>query len=349
MLKRLGVAVAGRKALLVDVALQDALVPVGPQPRRDRLVASNRVTARDVMDTRRVVLTQAALEKLQSVLGLARKGSANEADRSHSAGRSSREDHGPPRGRPYLWSSTWRAEANKLDIKRAVESLLGSKVESVRTALAHGKVKRQGKYSGRRSDWKKAYVRLRDGERPAGVPAGRVSRSRIRQSCPFASTNRHRRVSGSRPFRPSTRSRPSTPYRPLTEILKQSGGRNNHGELTSWWRGGGHKRLYRVIDFKRDKKDIPAKVSTVEYDPNRSSRIALLTYADGEKRYILQPSGVKVGDTLVSGDHVGHPAGQLPAAEEHPAGHADPQRGAAAGQGRPDRAQRRIVRAAGGA
>src|SRR6187200_1563371 len=94
------------------------------------------------------------------------------------------------------------------------------------------------------------------------------------------------------------------PYKPLTEPLKQSGGRNNHGELTSWWRGGGHKRLYRVIDFKRDKKDIPAKVSTVEYDPNRSSRIALLTYADGEKRYILQPSGVKVGDTLVAGDNV---------------------------------------------
>jgi len=69
----------------------------------------------------------------------------------------------------------------------------------------------------------------------------------------------------------------SDPYRPLTEPLHRSGGRNSQGELTSWWRGGGHKRLYRVIDFKRDKKDIPAKVSTVEYDPNRSSRIALLT------------------------------------------------------------------------
>src|SRR6185436_18001010 len=79
----------------------------------------------------------------------------------------------------------------------------------------------------------------------------------------------------------------SEPYRPLTENLHRSGGRNNRGELTSWWRGGGHKRLYRVIDFKRDKTDIPAKVSTIEYDPNRSARIALLTYADGEKRYIL--------------------------------------------------------------
>jgi large subunit ribosomal protein L2 len=93
-------------------------------------------------------------------------------------------------------------------------------------------------------------------------------------------------------------------YRPLTEPLRKSGGRNNHGELTSWWRGGGHKRNYRIIDFKRDKHGIPATVSTVEYDPNRSARIALLTYADGEKRYILQPLGVKVGDTIVSGDNV---------------------------------------------
>src|SRR5436189_4027596 len=96
----------------------------------------------------------------------------------------------------------------------------------------------------------------------------------------------------------------SEPHKPLVEKLHQSGGRNNRGELTSWWRGGGHKRLYRIIDFKRDKKDIPAKVATVEYDPNRSARIALLNYADGEKRYILQPNGLKVGDTIVSGDNV---------------------------------------------
>src|SRR6266508_5326661 len=94
------------------------------------------------------------------------------------------------------------------------------------------------------------------------------------------------------------------PHRPLTEKLDRSGGRNNQGHLTSWWRGGGHKRLYRVIDFKRNKYDIPAKVSTIEYDPNRSARIALLTYADGEKRYILQPNGLKVGDTIVSGQNV---------------------------------------------
>ncbi len=92
------------------------------------------------------------------------------------------------------------------------------------------------------------------------------------------------------------------PYKPLTETMTKSGGRNNTGEVTSWWRGGGHKRLYRIIDFKRDKRDIPGKVSTIEYDPNRSARIALVTYADGDKRYILQPLGLKVGDTIVAGD-----------------------------------------------
>jgi len=96
----------------------------------------------------------------------------------------------------------------------------------------------------------------------------------------------------------------NVPFKPLTEPLKKSGGRNNHGELTSWWRGGGHKRMYRVIDFKRDKKEIPGKVATIEYDPNRSARIALIHYADGEKRYILQPLGLKVGDTVVAGENV---------------------------------------------
>jgi len=94
------------------------------------------------------------------------------------------------------------------------------------------------------------------------------------------------------------------PYKPLTEHLKKSGGRNNHGEITVWWRGGGHRRLYRLIDFKRDKIGIPGKIVTVEYDPNRSARIALVQYADGEKRYILQPVGLKVGDSIVAGDAV---------------------------------------------
>jgi large subunit ribosomal protein L2 len=94
------------------------------------------------------------------------------------------------------------------------------------------------------------------------------------------------------------------PHKPLVETLAQSGGRNNLGQLTSWWRGGGHKRNYRIIDFKRDKLNIPGKVSTIEYDPNRTARIALVTYADGEKRYILHPVGLKVGDSILAGENV---------------------------------------------
>ncbi|MCM8798884.1 MAG: 50S ribosomal protein L2, partial [Candidatus Omnitrophica bacterium] len=87
----------------------------------------------------------------------------------------------------------------------------------------------------------------------------------------------------------------------LIEILKKSGGRNNLGQITSRHIGGGHKRYYRRIDFKRDKINIPAVVEAIEYDPNRSARIALLKYEDGEKRYILAPLGIKVGERLVSG------------------------------------------------
>jgi large subunit ribosomal protein L2 len=93
----------------------------------------------------------------------------------------------------------------------------------------------------------------------------------------------------------------SRPYRPLLEPKTRISGRNNHGELTIWRRGGGHKRQYRVIDFKRDKPGIPARVASIEYDPNRSAFISLLHYADGEKRYILYPQGLKVGDKVMSG------------------------------------------------
>ncbi len=92
------------------------------------------------------------------------------------------------------------------------------------------------------------------------------------------------------------------PFKALTEGKSKTGGRNNKGQLTSWWRGGGHKRKYRMIDFKRDKRGVPAKVASVEYDPNRSARIALLNYADGEKRYILWPNGLTVGTTVMSGE-----------------------------------------------
>lgn len=94
----------------------------------------------------------------------------------------------------------------------------------------------------------------------------------------------------------------SRPEKALTEALHKTGGRDNRGRLTSRFRGGGHKRRYRIIDFKRDKDGITAKVAAIEYDPNRSARLALLHYQDGEKRYILCPDGVTVGRAIVSGE-----------------------------------------------
>jgi large subunit ribosomal protein L2 len=99
------------------------------------------------------------------------------------------------------------------------------------------------------------------------------------------------------------------PEKSLITSLKKKGGRNNYGRVTCRYRGGGSKRFYRIIDFKRDKLNIPARVVSIEYDPNRSSRIALLQYVDGEKRYILAPLELKVGDTVVAGEEVEIKAG----------------------------------------
>jgi large subunit ribosomal protein L2 len=117
----------------------------------------------------------------------------------------------------------------------------------------------------------------------------------IRQFRPMTAATRFRSVSG---FDEITR---GTPEKSLVEPLPKTGGRNNKGHITSRRRGGGHKQMYRRIDFKRDKFGIPARVAEIEYDPNRTARIALLVYADGEKRYILHPKGLKQGDTVISG------------------------------------------------
>jgi len=94
----------------------------------------------------------------------------------------------------------------------------------------------------------------------------------------------------------------TTPEKSLLTPIRKKGGRNNQGRVTIRHRGGGHKRMYRIVDFRRDKRGIPAKVAAIEYDPNRSARIALLFYADGEKRYILAPDKLSVNDTVMSGD-----------------------------------------------
>lgn len=130
-----------------------------------------------------------------------------------------------------------------------------------------------------------------------------------------------------RPYTPGTRERSvsdfaeitrSEPEKSLTRSVHRSKGRNNRGVITCRHRGGGHKRLYRVIDFRRDKRNIPAKVAAIEYDPNRNARIALLYYQDGEKRYILCPAGLTVGTTVIAGEdspfEVGNalPLGSMP-------------------------------------
>jgi len=110
-------------------------------------------------------------------------------------------------------------------------------------------------------------------------------------------TSPGRRFQTSTDFAEITRSEPE---KSLVRPLKKSGGRNCHGRITCRYRGGGHKRRYRLIDFKRNKLEVPAKVATIEYDPNRTTRIALLHYVDGEKRYILAPNDLRVGDMVVS-------------------------------------------------
>lgn len=117
----------------------------------------------------------------------------------------------------------------------------------------------------------------------------------IRQFRPMSPGTRFRSVSD---FSEVTRAEPE---KALLEPLKKRGGRNHRGHQTVRHRGGGHKRRYRRIDFRRDKVEVPARVTAIEYDPNRTARIALLTYADGEKRYIIHPQGLKVGDTVTAG------------------------------------------------
>jgi large subunit ribosomal protein L2 len=115
----------------------------------------------------------------------------------------------------------------------------------------------------------------------------------------YKPTSPGRRDMTGQTFEEVTRSRPE---RSLVRGLRKSGGRNVRGKVTIRHRGGGHKRLYREIDFKRDKFNIPGRVASIEYDPNRSARIALINYVDGEKRYIIAPLGLRVGDSVMSGD-----------------------------------------------
>ncbi len=132
-----------------------------------------------------------------------------------------------------------------------------------------------------------------------------------------------------RPVTPGTRFRSvptfdeitsTAPEKSLLEPLRKSGGRNNKGRLTAYRVGGGHKQMYRIIDFKRNKHDVPARVASIEYDPSRSARIALLHYADGEKRYIIAPDTLKVDDSIMSGENVENKIGNCTRLSNMPLG-----------------------------
>jgi large subunit ribosomal protein L2 len=112
----------------------------------------------------------------------------------------------------------------------------------------------------------------------------------------------------------------TVPEKSLLEPIRRTGGRNNKGRITAYCRGGGHKRMYRRVDFKRNKHNIPARVASIEYDPNRSARIALMHYVDGEKRYIVAPVDLKVGDMLMSGEKVENKIGNTTHLSEMPLG-----------------------------
>ena len=137
-----------------------------------------------------------------------------------------------------------------------------------------------------------------------------------------------------------------TPEKTLVESMPTHAGRNNQGRITTRHQGGGYRKLYRKIDFKRDKHGVPGKVATIEYDPNRSARIALIHYKDGEKRYILAPLGLKVGDPIESGPEAPVRIGNALPLREHPGRLDDPQHRAHARPRRPARAQRRHFGAA---
>ncbi|MDA0881906.1 MAG: 50S ribosomal protein L2 [Bacteroidetes bacterium] len=136
----------------------------------------------------------------------------------------------------------------------------------------------------------------------------------LRKLKPMTPGQRHKIIST---FEELTTDRP---HKALLEPIKKSGGRNNTGKMTMRYRGGGHKRRYRVIDFKRDKHNVKAEVLTIEYDPNRSARICLVEYADGEKRYIIAPAGIQVGQTIESGIGVAPEVGNTLTLQEIPLG-----------------------------
>ncbi len=185
-------------------------------------------------------------------------------------------------------------DANKIEIRNAIETIFDVRVTNVNTINRKGKRKRN-----RRSGTLRLAPRRQAGDRLSR--RGRPHRDLreltmpVRKRKPTSPGRRFQTVSD---FAEITRDKPE---KSLTKPKPRTGGRNSYGRMTSRHRGGGHKQKYRVVDFRRNKDCVPAKVASIEYDPNRNARIALLHYLDGEKRYIIAPQGLEVGDLLQSG------------------------------------------------
>ncbi len=185
-------------------------------------------------------------------------------------------------------------DAHKTQVRQAVEELFGVKVQAVNMLKVQAKPKRRGMIRGDEA-------RLEEGDRAAA--RGRDDRD-LRRGPGLMPVRKYKPTSPGRRFMSVSTFDEITktePEKSLVEPLKKSGGRNSYGRITRRHQGGGHKRQYRKIDFKRLKDGVPAKVAAIEYDPNRSARIALLHYADGAKAYILAPARLQVGATVESG------------------------------------------------
>jgi large subunit ribosomal protein L2 len=184
-------------------------------------------------------------------------------------------------------------DATKPEIKAAVELMFKVEVESVSTVNQKGKVKRFGRSIGRRDHVKKAYVS------PEAGPGAQLLRGgRVMAVIKVKPTSPGRRAVVKVVHKHLHKGKPEAS---LLEPQIQNAGRNNNGHITIRHKGGGHKHHYRVVDFLRNKDGIPAKVERIEYDPNRTAHIALVCYADGERRYIIAPRGLEVGPPLLSG------------------------------------------------
>ena len=228
-------------------------------------------------------------------------------------------------------------DASKIQVKAAVEELFKVTVTGVNVLTTKAKEKRRGHQARPHHRVDNALAQGdRDG-RPG--PEDRILRGGVAMPLrSYKPTSAGRRFMTRSTFEEITT---TEPHKPLLEPMKRGAGRNNQGRLTVRHRGGGEKRHYRIIDFKRDKLGVPAKLATIEYDPNRSARIGLLHYRDGEKRYMLLPHGMKVGDVVVAGPDAEARLGNALPLGVDPARHHDPQHRADPGQGRPDRPLRR--------